>query len=286
MLGYVKPLKPELKIKDYEAYRGYYCSLCKALGKKYGILSRLFLSYDVTFFVVFLYAQISNTKPCFRNGRCPFNPLKKCSYTDVKTDIYDFAAAFSVIMSYYKIKDNILDASFFKGFKFRIIYPFVYFRYKKAKRNIPVIDEIIGKSIVEQIKLESEGCSISDKAADPSAKALGECFRLYSDKKENESLFYRFGYCLGRYVYLIDAFDDMKKDSKNKCYNVFINNGYSDEQIAESIRMSINELVENLDRFEFNLNKDIISNIIKQGLDAQLCLIIKRRREENEQKSV
>ncbi len=276
MLGYVKPDKPELKIKEYEIYRGYYCSLCKALGKRYGNFSRLFLSYDVTFFVLFLYALKDGCNPEFKKGRCPFNPFKKCNYIFVKTDEFDFATAFSIIMSYYKVRDNVQDSSFLKGIKYYLILPFIYLKYNKAKKLHPEIDDIIGNSIKEQIELEAERCDISDKAAHPSATALAKCFAMYSNN-ENESLFYRFGYCLGRYVYLIDAFDDIEKDKKNKCYNVFDLNGYTNEQIAESIRMSINELVLCIDLFDFKQNKCIIENIIKNGLELQLDAIIKKK---------
>lgn len=49
MFGYVRIDKGELKVKEYEAYRGIYCSLCRALSKRYGLFSRLILSYDMTF---------------------------------------------------------------------------------------------------------------------------------------------------------------------------------------------------------------------------------------------
>ncbi|MDI9494271.1 MAG: DUF5685 family protein, partial [Bacillota bacterium] len=31
MLGYVVPDKPELKIREFELYSGYYCGLCKSV---------------------------------------------------------------------------------------------------------------------------------------------------------------------------------------------------------------------------------------------------------------
>ena len=52
MFGYVKACTPELKIKEFETYKAVYCSLCKKLGKSYGILSRFTLSYDFTFLAI------------------------------------------------------------------------------------------------------------------------------------------------------------------------------------------------------------------------------------------
>ncbi|MBO4339144.1 MAG: hypothetical protein J5877_04425 [Clostridia bacterium] len=276
MLGYVKPDKSELKIKEYEIYRGFYCSLCKALGKNYGQISRLFLSYDATFFTLFLYAIKPDINVSFKSGKCPFNPFKKCSFADIKTDEFRFMTAFSVILTYYKIKDNIHDSSLFKKLKYILLLPFVFFKHKKAVKLYPDIEAVIKQSTEEQNKLENERCDICDKAADPSAKALAKCFSAFADK-ENETLFYRFGYCLGRYVYLIDAFDDLEKDKKNRSYNVFLLNGYTDKQIAESIRMSINELILCLDLFDLYSNKEILENIIKSGLDNRLSAVIKKK---------
>ena len=117
----------------------------------------------------------------------------------------------------------------------------------------------------------------SDKAAHPSAVSLGKCFEFFSDNDEQKALFYRFGYCLGRYVYLIDAFDDKDKDLKNKNYNVFNLNGYTDSQICESIRMSINELILCFEKIEFVRNKPITENIVRLGLEEQLSNIISKK---------
>ena len=77
MFGYVRPQKSELRVREYEAYRAVYCSLCRQLGKSYGMFARMTLSYDCTFFALWLMAL---HKKClgFREGRCVVNPLKKC----------------------------------------------------------------------------------------------------------------------------------------------------------------------------------------------------------------
>ena len=49
MFGYIRPNKPELLVKEYDLYKSAYCGLCKRMGKDYGRLSRLALSYDGTF---------------------------------------------------------------------------------------------------------------------------------------------------------------------------------------------------------------------------------------------
>ena len=81
MFGYIRISKPELKVKEYEMYKAVYCSLCKYLGKEYGILSRLTLSYDFTFLAL-LNMSLKDGCENFHKGRCAFNPIKKCNYCE------------------------------------------------------------------------------------------------------------------------------------------------------------------------------------------------------------
>ena len=76
MFGYVRVDKGELKVREYEAYCGLYCSLCRALSKRYGVLSRLLLSYDSTFLAMVRLSK-DGVLPNFRSGRCSFNPAKR-----------------------------------------------------------------------------------------------------------------------------------------------------------------------------------------------------------------
>ena len=50
MFGYIKTCTPQLRLCEWEAYRGIYCGLCRTLGRRFGPLARLTLSYDFTFY--------------------------------------------------------------------------------------------------------------------------------------------------------------------------------------------------------------------------------------------
>ena len=97
------------------------------------------MSYDVTFFVVFALGIQKENNVCFKGGRCPFNPAKKCNYTNTDNPVFDFACAFTVIVTYYKLRDNIADGGFIKKILYGFLMPFVYFKYKKAKKLHPEI---------------------------------------------------------------------------------------------------------------------------------------------------
>ena len=53
MFGYVVVNKPELKFKEYDVYRSYYCGLCHALKKRHGYKGQMTLNNDLTFVMTY-----------------------------------------------------------------------------------------------------------------------------------------------------------------------------------------------------------------------------------------
>ena len=76
MFGYVRPLKPELRLKEYERYRAYYCGLCRAMGDCTGQCSRLTLSYDAVFLAT-VRCYLTNETPTVKPIRCLLHPLRR-----------------------------------------------------------------------------------------------------------------------------------------------------------------------------------------------------------------
>lgn len=277
MLGYIKPNKPELKVKELEVYKGYYCSLCKALGKEYGVTSRFLLSYDVTFFLILILALEEDYNPYFKKSRCPFNPAKRCNYCLTENNEFKYCAALSIIISYYKIKDNLSDDGFFHKLKYYFVYPLISMKHKKAMKEFPDIERIISSSISEQETLEKAKCSSVDIVANPTAKALSQCFEAFGSDESEKKVLNRFGYCVGRFSYLCDAFDDYESDKKHGGYNVFLLDGYDVEQIKSSIRMTMSEAALALDLLKLNENGAIVKNIVYDGLETELRKIIYKK---------
>ena len=98
LFGYIRPKIPELKVREYDQYKGIYCSLCKRMGKEYGIASRFALSYDSTFLVLMMLGLQEECTP-FQSGKCVFNPLKKCNYCTSGQTNFEFASALTVMMT-------------------------------------------------------------------------------------------------------------------------------------------------------------------------------------------
>ena len=281
LLGYVKTYKPELKIKDYEIYRGLYCSLCRTLGRQYGLISKLLLSYDVTFLLVVM-LSVKSAVPTFKKGRCPFNPAKRCNYcTDCNTDL-SFAAALTVLMFYYKVKDNLTDSGFFKRLLMRLIMPYASRLRIKALKKYKRLDDMIRGGMRRQSFTENSNTDNTDKAAHQSADLLGRIFCYYDADNLN---LYRFGYAVGRWVYLIDAADDIKTDLKNKSFNVFVNrfrikseNELTEKmkkQIEATLNMSRAQALEAFSSMGTEYFIPIVENILTDGMDSIMNKVLK-----------
>ncbi len=281
MFGYVRVDKGELKVKEYEAYRGLYCSLCRAMSKRYGVLSRLILSYDMTFLAMVRLSK-ENVLPQFRSGRCPFNPAKRCNYCQNAEAQFDYVCAAAVLMFYYKLKDDLVDEGLFRRLVVLLILPLAALWRKKALRQFFEIDQIISNSMLQQAETEAAQTAEPDKAAHPAAHALGSIF-AFGEDDETRAL-YRFGYAVGRWVYLTDALDDLQKDLKQNKYNVFIaafqpqNGELNDEQqqlITETLNAS-----EGMALFAFQQTgcrylSPIIENILTEGMNLTKERIMK-----------
>ena len=207
MFGYLQIDKAELKVREYEAYKSVYCGLCKQLGRDYSIFARFALSYDCTFYAITL---MSLRRSCsgFKDGRCRFNPLKKCKYARCDDDCYSKAAALTVISVYYKLCDDISDSGFFKALAVRVIKPFFSHWRKKAAKRYPQLDIIVRDMLNSQIEVEQKDKPSLDESAHPTACMLAEIMKAEGGNESDARVLYECGYHLGRWVYLMDAADD------------------------------------------------------------------------------
>lgn len=273
MLGYVRAFKPEMKIKDFELYRGVYCSLCRALGRNYSPVAQLFLSYDFAFAAILRLA--AGECGCeFSKKRCPYNPLKKCMICGSRKEL-DFCAHAVIITVYYKIIDNLHDGGIKSKLLAALIYPIVWLMHKKAARLAPEIDKIIGDAMKNQAECEKKKDVCIDEAAHHSADALGKVFAIGFEGKRKNSL-YSLGYMVGRFVYILDAADDLEKDLKNGSFNPFaaeysdIGNSETREKFAQRAKGMLNltqsSALDALDELEKKRFEDILENIVFDGL--------------------
>ena len=103
LFGYIKPFRPELKIREAEDYKAVYCGLCKELGRSYGLFARMTLSYDFAFMAMLFMALDENSCPSFEKCACIAHPFKKqCRCTE--NEALSLSAKAAMILTYYKVR--------------------------------------------------------------------------------------------------------------------------------------------------------------------------------------
>ncbi|MFI3326390.1 MAG: DUF5685 family protein [Clostridia bacterium] len=273
MFGYVRPFKSELLVKEYEQYKAVYCSLCKELGKHFGILTRFSLNYDLCFYTM-LALNYSQGCPKLENGRCTFNPAKKCNYLSLGDSAYKKAAALTVLMTYHKILDNIKDESFSKALVSRIMLPVFHFPAKKASEQYTHLSDVLKTMTESQNLIEQDENASIDACSDPTARAMAEIFKDINEK--DSVVLEQFGYFLGRWVYIMDASDDLKDDMKNGSFNplisymkksgIDINDSKKvEEECNQILNYNVSMIVPAFNLLKEGIYTNIIDNVVTKG---------------------
>ena len=292
MFGYIKPCKPQMRVCEYETYKAVYCGLCKQLGRKYGPFSRLTLSYDFTFLALLGLALKHENTAQFCPGRCLLNPIRRLPYLNDGPEL-NFSSGVAMMLFYYKALDNFNDGGFRDKALAALSMPFARFAYRKAAEQYPAAAQIIYEAISKQSLIEEERCDSVDEACEPTALVLSGICGLLSDDKSQKRILERFGYLLGRYVYLADALDDLEEDARQNSYNAFLLREHltspDAKQLAEirenakgSLFLTIGELIKTYELLELHTYQPILDNIIHLGLRDTVERIMMPKETEHE----
>ncbi len=266
MFGYIQPYKPEMRMKEYELYRSFYCTMCKKLGKSYGLFTRFTLNYEFVFLAL-LYSSLNADDCPTVQKRCPFNPAKKCNYCKNMGEEFEFSSSAAIMLLYYKLLDNLRDEKGLKRLKYLPLKPMFKSNYKKAKAKYPQLDTLFSEYDSAQLAVEKSGISDIDAAAEPTAKMLGKLFKMCSQDATQQRILERLGYCMGRYIYILDAAADLEKDKKSGAYNPIKDRKDAMALAERQLYFSVNEAVMAFELLNICKFKNILGNIITLGLE-------------------
>lgn len=288
VFGYVTVAKGQLTEQEYEVFRAYYCGVCKAEGKRASQLSRLGLSYDITFMALVLSSLAEDGNIC--SERCVAHPIKRHNCVR-SNEAVNYAADIGALLSYLKLVDDWHDERSLKALAgIALFYP-GYMRVRKRRKTQL---EIINEQLAALSRLEKEKCADIDAAADTFAKLLGALFSpdTINNNGDRRALEWM-GYNLGRWIYILDAYNDAENDYKTGAYNPFLADGAtSPEELKgcrlEDIELALTFTLENIasafELINFKRNKSIVGKIIYTSLKQKQRLVLSGKGQDIERK--
>lgn len=279
MFGYVVMNKPEIRFKDFDLYRSFYCGLCRELREKYGISGQITLTYDMTFVVVLLSALY---EPPTQKGttRCVIHPV--CRQPVRKNAATEYGADMNVLLTYYKCMDDWEDEKKFAALGYGKI---LQRKNNRLSRRYPEKAEKIRKLLEKLSQMEKAGETDIDKMSGCFGQIMEEIFAWKKDVWEDSLR--RMGFYLGKFIYILDAYDDVEKDVKNGNYNPFaekyIMKGF-DEQVRQLLLMMMAQTCREFEKLPIIKYTDILRNILYSGVWCRFEMIARKRREAGEKK--
>ena len=272
MYGYVNINKMELKLKEFYEFRGFYCGLCETLGKKYGVSGRFSLSYDMTFLIILL-TSLYEPEFVIENKRCPVHPLKKSPV--ITNKFSEYAADMNIILAYEHFTDDYRDEKKIKAAVGLLAFKSAYNKAAaKYERQVKVIKEELN----QLSRIEAEGIEEIEEAAATFGRIMAEIFVYEKDNWEEDLR--RIGFYIGKFIYIMDAYEDVEEDVKKGNYNPF-KKIYKDYGFRENVKymleMTISECVASFERLPLLKDVDILRNILYDGVWTKFD-----RRSENE----
>ncbi len=267
VFGYIKPVKPELKVRELEFYRGIYCGLCRSMGKHTGCMSRFTLSYDFAFLAA-VRMVLSDITPSFSACRCMAHPLRKKAMCD-DNEALAYCSSAAAVLTECKIRDDINDEKGLKRLSARFAHIFAKNMRKRAGEGAP--SEAIEGALKELSELEKKNCDSPDETADKFGELLAAVVS-YGLEGGKARIAAELGHSVGRYIYVLDAADDLEDDKKSGSYNPLKNFPIPPNDLSVAVRLELAKLENAVNLLDFSGKRDlegIIKNIIYLGMPAE-----------------
>ena len=281
MFGYVVMNKPEIKFKDFDMYRSFYCGLCRELKERYGLSGQITLTYDMTFVILLLSGLY---EPPTKKGttRCIVHPVRRQPVR--KNAITEYAADMNIFLTYYKCKDDWNDERSIPGLVFGKL---LENKEKKSEKLWSKKVQTIVSCLDELSELEKENATDIDRVSGCFGRIMAEIFTYREDVWE--PTLRRMGFYFGKFIYLLDAYDDVEEDVKKGNYNPFskdyIIKGF-DDRVKSMLMMMMAETCREFEKLPIIKYTDILRNILYSGVWCRFENVSGKRKKEQEKEHV
>lgn len=258
MFGYVRPNWAAMSEAEQQRYRAHYCGLCRALGKRHGALARMALTFDLTFLAVFL-SSLYEPQEQTGQSRCAPHPVKEHPWA--ASEITDYAADMTIALTYHKCRDDWQDdrsipAKAYGGILKR--------HYDEVSTRWPAQCEAIEAALAEQSAIERRKEATLDAAPNCFGRLMAALFVMKQDYWS--AALARFGYSLGRYIYMVDAVCDAEKDRKSGSYNPVLLMEKEPEELRDTLEMLLGDASAAFESLPLVQDEGILRNVLYSGL--------------------
>lgn len=281
MFGYIRTDVPEMRVRENEYYRAVYCGLCRSQGKCTGQCSRFTLNYDMVFLAL-LRLAVKGERVQIKRGRCMAHPFKKRAYV-AHCEPLAYCAYAAAILVHGKIADDLMDEKGFQNLKARLAKPFTSHMRKKALKKYSELDKRVSDGLRRLSEIEKQGLPSVDAPADVFGDILADILS-FDLEGTDEKIMRNIGRHIGRWIYIIDAADDLDDDIKKKRFNAFeklYNGQIPDEEresIANSLKLELLAAEPAFDLIDYNELYDIeaiVGNIMYLGMPNTAKKVLK-----------
>ena len=274
MFGYIAPRMELLNEAQKKRYTSVYCGLCRGLGEISGRSGRILLSHDMTFLALLL-SSLQEPKEEQSTFRCAVHPVKPRSV--VRSRAVQHASAMNVLLMDQKLEDQILDdGSRLAAAEKKKLRPAV----EQAEAEYPRQSREIRESLKAIWLEEKSERPDADRLCNLCGEMLGSVFSPeWTDSFWTPAL-KNLGRGLGRFIYWMDAWEDLPADRKKGRFNPLDCPEYRerDEEFVRAVmEMLIAEAAEHFETLPLEKDIDLLRNVLYSGVWQRYDVLKKRR---------
>lgn len=274
MFGYIIVNQPELRIREWEMYHSYYCGLCRILKEKYGRVGQLTLSYDMTF-VLMLLSGLYDPETVCGTSRCVMHPGKRHEYR--YNELTEYVADMNMLLTEYKCLDDWKDDKK----RLRLLMARILGRRtgESGRRYAQKLEQI-AESMEKLSRAEEQGVTDLDYMAGCFGEVMARIMICREDEWKDS--LYRLGFYLGKFVYLLDAYEDLEEDIRRGRYNPLRERCQEpdfEQSCQDILTMMMSACCREFEQLPILDNVEILRNILYSGVWSRYKAVYDRRRD-------
>lgn len=281
MFGYININRSQLTKEDQKVYQSYYCGLCQKLRESCGTKGQMLLNYDMTFLIVLL-TGLYEINPQKQEFTCPIHPTRK--QTAWINEVTDYAADMNLILGYHNLEDDWKDEHAYTKKAFAKMLQKDYQRIrKKYGRQVKAVEDYMEKLALAEERQEEN----LDVIAGLTGEMMGEIFDWKCDEWSEE--LHCLSFYMGKFIYLMDAYEDIEKDRKRKRYNPLSHMADQCQEGFETfcrlmLTSMVSECARSFERLPILMHADILRNVLYSGVWSRYEYLQLKKQKQQEKK--